>query len=63
VWAARLLGKRMTQSDGATVFVRSHLWGGRYDILVQNSAGKVITTFNNLSEKSLIRLATRYGYH
>lgn len=63
VWAARVFGTRLAQSDGATVFVRSHLWGGRYDILVQNRAGKVITTFTNISEKALGRLAKRYGYH
>ncbi|NIJ21139.1 RHS repeat-associated protein [Sphingomonas naasensis] len=59
----RATGKRMTQSDGAIVFVRSHWWGGRYDIVVQRPTGELISTFKGISQKSLDRLTKRFGYH
>lgn len=61
-WAARLLGKRMTQSDGASVFLRQHLWGGRSDFIVLNRAGELVSSGGNWSSKSISRIAKRYGW-
>jgi hypothetical protein len=62
VWATRQFGKRMAQSDGATVYLRQHLWGGRADFVVQNSAGRLITSGYNWPAKSIARMAKRYGW-
>lgn len=61
-WAARLLGKRMTQSDGASVFVRQHLWGGRSDFIVLNRDGQLITSGSNWSQKAISRISTKHGW-
>ena len=51
--------RQLVQSDGANVFVRQV--NGRFNVVVQGERG-VITTFKNLSEKSLDRLAKNYGW-
>jgi len=51
--------RRLTQGDGSSVFVREV--EGRFNVVVQGERG-VITTFKNLSEKSLSRLAKNYGW-
>ena len=47
------------QKDGARVFAQEV--NGRFNVVVQGERG-VITTFKNLSQKSLDRLAKNYGW-
>ena len=54
-------GQPLTQADGAAVRVLQNE-AGRFDVVVDGSRG-LITSFNNLSQKSLERLATRYGWN
>jgi len=55
-------GIRTVQRDGAEVFIKE-VKPGRYNVIVQNEAtGKVITTFRQLSMKSMQRLARNYGW-
>ena len=54
-------GKVMTQADGATVFV-TDLGSGKFNVVIQNKAGQVITTFQNISQKNLDRLLRNYGW-
>jgi len=58
--AARASGRTLTQADGATVRVLSNE-AGRFNVVVEGERG-LITTFENLSQKSLDRLATNYGW-
>lgn len=53
-------GQLLTQADGASVRVLQNE-AGRFDVVVDGSRG-LITTFSNLSQKSLERLGTRYGW-
>ncbi len=48
-----------TQGDGAEVFAQQV--DGRFNVVVRGQRG-VITTFKNLSEKSLGRLAKNHGW-
>lgn len=50
---------RGLQADGAEVFIQ--LVNGRFNVVVSGERG-VITTFKNLSERSLARLARNYGW-
>lgn len=54
-------GQPLTQADGAAVRVLQNE-AGRFDVVVDGSRG-LITSFSNLSQKSLERLATRYGWN
>lgn len=54
-------GQPLTQGDGAAVRVLQNE-AGRFDVVVDGSRG-LITSFSNLSQKSLERLATRYGWN
>jgi hypothetical protein len=56
----RTTGQLMRQVDGATVRVLEN-GSGRFDVVVDGQKG-LITTFQNLSENSLIRLSNRYGW-
>lgn len=49
-----------TQRDGARVFVQEV--GGRFNVVVRNEAGEMITNLKTVSEKALNRLARRYGW-
>lgn len=53
-------GQLLTQADGATVRALQNS-AGRYDVVVDGERG-LITTFNNLSQKSFDRLANNYGW-
>jgi RHS repeat-associated protein len=59
VAAVRAAGRLLTQADGA--IVRVLRVGDRFNVLVEGERG-IITTFKNLSQKSLDGLATRYGW-
>jgi RHS repeat-associated protein len=59
--ATRANGRAMTQADGASVFVAQGA-SGRFNAVIQNGEGRVITTFENLSQKSLDRLSRNYGW-
>jgi hypothetical protein len=52
--------KTLTQGDGARVFLQEV--EGRFNVVVRGDRG-VVTTFKNLSEKSLKRLAKNYEWH
>lgn len=53
-------GQLLTQADGASVRILKNEVG-RFDVVIDGDRG-LITTFSNLSEKSLDRLAARYGW-
>ena len=55
----RFFGQKLTQANGA--IVRIHQVGERYNVVVEGSRG-VITTFKNISQKSLERLGKNYGW-
>jgi hypothetical protein len=56
----RNAGQLLTQADGAAVRVLQNE-AGRFNVVVDGERG-LITSFSNLSQKSLERLATRYGW-
>ncbi|MGL5825495.1 MAG: RHS repeat-associated core domain-containing protein [Nocardioides sp.] len=57
----RSYGQPLTQADGAAVRVLQNE-SGRFDVVVDGSRG-LITSFRNISQKSLERLALRYGWN
>ena len=50
----------MTQADGAIVRILRNE-AGRFNVVVEGDRG-IITTFENLSQGSLDRLARNYGW-
>ena len=58
--AVRASGRVLTQADGATVRILQNQ-AGRFNVVVEGERG-IITTFENLSQKSLDRLANKYGW-
>jgi hypothetical protein len=54
-------GRILTQTDGAAVHVMQNAQG-RFSIVVSGERG-IITTFENLSQKSFDRLSKNYGWH
>jgi RHS repeat-associated protein len=60
VGVVRELGSVMTQADGATVRILQNE-SGRFNVVVEGQRG-IITTFENLSQKSLDRLGKNYGW-
>jgi len=59
--AVRQGGRVMTQADGATVRILQNE-AGRFNVVVEGERG-IITTFENLSQKSLDRLGRNYGWN
>jgi RHS repeat-associated protein len=55
----RTFGRTLTQADGAVVKILTS--GGRSNVVVQGQRG-IITTFKNLSQQSVNRLANNYGW-
>ena len=53
-------GQMLTQADGAIVRVLQRA-SGRFDVVIDGERG-LITTFANITQKSLDRLARRYGW-
>jgi hypothetical protein len=60
VAAVRQGGRVMTQADGATVRILQNQ-AGRFNVVVEGKRG-IITTFENLSQKSLDRLVKNYDW-
>jgi hypothetical protein len=60
VAAVREGGRLLTQADGATVRVLQNA-AGRFNVVVEGQRG-IITTFENISQKSLDSLARNYGW-
>jgi len=60
VAAVRASGRVLTQADGATVRVLETS-AGRFNVVVEGERG-IITTFENLKQKSFDRLAKNYGW-
>lgn len=58
--AVRHGGRVMTQADGATVRILQNE-AGRFNVVIEGERG-IITTFENLSQKSLDRLGGNYGW-
>jgi RHS repeat-associated protein len=54
-------GTKMTQADGATVYVKG-LGQGKYDVLVEGEKG-VVTVMKNKSGQEVRELGERYGWH
>jgi hypothetical protein len=50
----------MIQADGAIVKIHE-ITAGRFNVVVEGEKG-IITTFKNLSQKSIDRLAKNYGW-
>jgi hypothetical protein len=59
ITAAQSGGRVFIQADGAVVHVLER--GGRFNVVVSGERG-ITTTFENLSQKSLDRLARNYGW-
>ena len=55
-------GARMTQADGATVYVKG-AGGGKYDYLILDEHGGVITGYKGTTGEQLRNLAEKYGWH
>ena len=53
-------GNVLQQADGAKVFIKE-IGGGRFNVIVEGKHG-VVTALKNISQKSLERLTTRYGW-
>ncbi|MCX6602066.1 MAG: RHS repeat-associated core domain-containing protein [Acidobacteria bacterium] len=53
-------GNVLRQTDGAKVYIKE-LGGGKFNFIVEGEHG-VVTAIKNISQKSLERLATRYGW-
>lgn len=60
VAAVRQGGRVMTQADGAAVRILQNE-AGRFNVVVEGERG-IITTFENLSQKSMERLGRNYGW-
>lgn len=60
--ATKTMGKAFSQSDGATVYLHE-ISSGRFNAVVLNADGKVITTMSNWSQKSINRIAKNYGWN
>lgn len=58
--AARAGGKLMKQADGATVRILEAK-PGRFNVIVDGKRG-LITSFKNISQKAVDRLAKNYGW-
>jgi RHS repeat-associated protein len=58
--AVQASGRVMTQTDSAVVRILQTA-GGRFNVVIEGEKG-LITTFENLSQKSLDGLAKRYGW-
>ena len=58
--AVRQGGRVITQADGATVRILQN-GSGRFNVVVEGERG-IITTFENLSQKALDRLARNFGW-
>jgi hypothetical protein len=56
-----LASAKYTQADGATVFVRQV--GGKFDVVIQNSAGRIVTVLKHIDNRALLRLIEKYGWH
>jgi RHS repeat-associated protein len=55
-------GKIFQQADGANVFLHE-ITSGRFNAVIQNqTTGKIITTMNNWSTKSINRMGKNYGW-
>jgi RHS repeat-associated protein len=54
-------GTKMTQADGATVFVKG-VGHGKYDVLVEGEKG-IVTPMKGLSGQEVRELGERYGWH
>jgi len=60
--ATKVAGTVFKQSDGATVYLHQ-VSPGRYNAVVENSTtGRIITTMENWSQKSINRIAKNYGW-
>ena len=57
----RIGGTRMTQADGAFAYIYQTA-SGRFNVAVFGRNG-LITSFKNISQKSLDRLSKNYGWH
>lgn len=55
------LGKVFTQPDGATVYLYE-VKPGKFNAVVENTSGKIVTTMENWSQKSITRIAKNYGW-
>lgn len=55
------LGKIFTQADGATVYLHE-VKPGKFNAVVENTSGKIVTTMENWSQKSITRIGSNYGW-
>lgn len=58
---AKELGKKGTQGNGGFVYLQE-VNPGRFNAVLENAEGKLITTMKNFSQKSINKLARNYGW-
>jgi len=59
--ATKAMGRELIQADGAKVFL-VEIAPGRFNAVVENANGKLITIMGNWSQKSIARIARNYGW-
>jgi RHS repeat-associated protein len=59
--ATKVAGQVLRQADGAKVYIHETTTG-RYNVVVENNAGEVITTMKNWSQNSINRISKNYGW-
>jgi len=60
ITTTKYLGRVLTQADGATVYLHE-ISPGRFNAVVEGNKG-IITTMENWSQKSILRIAKNYGW-
>jgi hypothetical protein len=54
-------GEVFKQPDGATVYLKQTV-AGRYNVLVENARGAIVTAIKNVRTNKIARLATNHGW-
>ena len=55
-------GDKLTQADGATVYVKG-VGHGKYDYMIVNEEGQMVTGYKGTTGDELRRVAEKYGWH
>ncbi len=62
VLATRAGGAVYQSAENGTVLHVMEIAAGRFNVVVDNAAGKLVTTYNNIPYKELVRSACNYGW-
>jgi hypothetical protein len=52
----------MSQREGGKIYLQE-VEPEKYNVVVENNEGKMITTFRHIRAGALARLTTNYGWH